>query len=131
MINLRDLIGKYSQFLKFCVVGLFNTLISVVVFNIVTFMGLHYLPATIIGYLAGLVNGYISSSKYVFKKNTGTDTAIKFVGVYLSALIINLGLMYLMVDVGNINSSLGQLVTTGFNVVYNFILNKIWTFRGK
>lgn len=131
MINFKELASRYSQFLRFCMVGVVNTLISVVIFNILIYFGVHYLIATILGYVAGLINGYVSSSKFVFKEDVNKNTAIKFVIVYMSALLINLALMYVMVDMGKIHPSLGQIAVTVFNVVYNFILNKIWTFKGK
>lgn len=131
MIRIDELIKKHSQFLKFCIVGMCNTFISVIVFNVLIYFGVHYLVATVIGYLAGLVNGYVYSSKFVFKKAVMLNTAVKFVLVYISALLINVVFMYVMVDMAKINPSVGQLIVTVFNVFYNFILNKMWTFKGK
>ncbi|WP_253701322.1 GtrA family protein [Bacillus sp. FJAT-29814] len=122
-------IEKYGQFIKFCIVGVINTGVSLIVFSILLHYGVYYLMASTVAYLAGIVNGYIFSSSYVFKKKFSFVQGIKFIGVYLSSLLINLGFLFILVDIIHIAELFGQLIVTGFNVVYNYCLNKFWTFK--
>jgi putative flippase GtrA len=130
MLNKINLsIQKYGQFLKFCIVGVTNTTISLVVYYLLLKFGVQYLLASTISYCAGLLNGYILSSAFVFKQKKSLNQALKFIGVYLSALLINLLLLYCLVDIFGVSEFFAQVVVTVFNVFYNYFLNKIWTFN--
>ncbi|MEH7252410.1 GtrA family protein [Neobacillus niacini] len=127
--NIKLLIDKYGQFIKFCIVGVTNTGISLLVYALLLKFNVHYLAASTISYFAGIVNGYIFSSSFVFKEKTNYVQALKFLGVYLSSLLINLAFLYILVDILHISKFLAQVIVTGFNVVYNYLLNKFWTFK--
>ncbi|MBU5342567.1 GtrA family protein [Caldifermentibacillus hisashii] len=118
-----------KQFLKFGAVGFFNTLITVVTFNILVILGLNYVLSNILGYTFGIINSFYWNKKWVFKSNSGEINIIfKFVIVNLVTLGLNTFLLYLLVDHLHIRYFLSQLVATAVGMVINFILNKKWTF---
>jgi putative flippase GtrA len=128
--TVKPVILKYGQFLKFCIVGAANTLISLVVYYLlIKFFGLHYLLSSVMAYCTGLLNGYIFSSTFVFQQKRNVKQGVKFIGVNTSSLLINLLILYLLVEVSGVSSLLSQLFATIFNVIYNFSLNKWWTFK--
>ena len=120
---------KYLPFIKFCLVGATNVIISYTAYFILLRLGLYYLLATTIAYVVGILNGYIWSSKFVFKKNKSINNMMKFFVVYISSLFINLGIMYVCVDRYNINKLIAPIFAIGVGTIYNYILNKIWTFK--
>lgn len=120
---------KYLPFIKFCLVGATNVIISYTVYYILLASGLNYLLASAIAYITGILNGYIWSSKFVFKKNKSIYNMMKFFIVYISALFINLGIMYVCVDTYNMNKLVAPIFAIGIGTIYNYLLNKIWTFR--
>lgn len=123
------LIGEYGQFLKFCMIGVVNTTISLVVFYILLRFDMHYLLSSSIAYCAGLLNGYIFSSSFVFQQKHNVKQVIKFISVNTSSLLINLLILYFLVKVAEVSNLHAQLFATIFNVIYNFTLNKWWTFK--
>jgi putative flippase GtrA len=123
------LIGEYGQFLKFCMIGVVNTTISLVVFYILLRFDMHYLLSSSIAYCVGLLNGYIFSSSFVFQQKHNVKQVIKFISVNTSSLLINLLILYFLVKVGEVSNLHAQLFATIFNVIYNFTLNKWWTFK--
>lgn len=127
--SIVDIIYKYLDFIKFCIVGLSNTLISLIIYYVLLKLHINYLISSGIAYFCGIFNGYFWSSRFVFVKKKNMNSAIKFFVVYMSSLVINLVLMYIFVDIFKINKILSQVITIGFNVLYNFILNKVWTFK--
>ena len=129
--KIKKLIIKYKQFLLFCIVGASNTLITLGVYTLLLKIGVPYLVATTIGYICGIINGYLWSSKVVFKKRKTIDNATKFVVVNIITIGVNLFLMWLWVDVLSIHKILAQVITICFTMPLNFILNKIWTYRSK
>jgi len=54
---------------------------------------------------------------------------MKFFIVYISALFINLGIMYICVDTYNMNKLIDPIFAIGVGTIYNYTLNKMWTFK--
>jgi putative flippase GtrA len=129
MNKIKLLMKKYGQFIKFCIVGVTNTGISLAVYALLLKLNIHYLAASTIAYLAGILNGYILSTSFVFKNKFNILQGLKFLGVYLSSLLINLMFLYILVGVFHVSAFYGQVIVTLFNVIYNYFLNKIWTFK--
>lgn len=134
--KIKNLIIKYKQFILFCVVGASNTIITMAVLYLLnSVLGVNYLLSSAIGYMCGVINGYLWSTFLVFKKKRTTNNAAKFVIVNLIVLGVNTALMYLFVDIIGMDNVLGlgalaaQALTICFTMVLNFVLNKFWTFK--
>ncbi len=126
-----NLIKKHKQFILFCIVGASNTLITLGVYTLLLKLNVPYLVASPIGYACGVLNGYLWSSKVVFKKTKTVDNATKFIIVNLFVLAVNTFLMWIWVDILIIQKVWAQVLTMCFTMPLNFILNKIWTYRSK
>lgn len=123
------------QFFKFSIVGVFNTLISFVVYLLSLFCGAHYLLANALGFSISVLNAYYWSNKFVFKKGEGemrnalltlvkTYIAYAFTGLLLASI-----LLYLYVDRFQISKYIAQLLVLVVTVPLNFIFNKYWSFK--
>lgn len=117
-----------KRFLKFVVVGASNTALSFLVYVVLVKLSLYYILASIISYIAGILNSYILNTAFVFKEKKTRKNLFMFSSVYLSALLINLSLLYIMVDVFRIGPITGQILVTGLVMIYNYIMQKKWTF---
>ncbi|MFC5135226.1 MULTISPECIES: GtrA family protein [Haloferacaceae] len=53
----------------------------------------------------------------------------RFVTVGLVASAVQMGLLWLFVDVGGLNYLLGATVAIEFTIVLSYVLNNAWTFR--
>jgi len=121
--------GK-KEFIKFGIVGVSNTLITFVVYNILLKLGINYLVANIIGYICGMINGFIWSKNWVFKVNNESKMYfIKFALVNLLSLAVSTGLLMVLVKQLSFNTTIAQLITTCITVIINYLLNKIYTFK--
>jgi putative flippase GtrA len=120
---------KYERFIKFGVVGVINTSISLIIYNIFLVFGFHYIVSNAIGYIAGIFTGYALSSKYVFKTEMDTKKGSKFVLTYISSFIIGSFILILLVDYLKIPKEIAPIFVIIFNLVYNYLINKIWTFK--
>lgn len=117
-----------KRFLKFAIVGVSNTAISFLVYVVLVKLSLYYILASIISYIAGILNSYILNTAFVFKEKKTKKNLFMFSSVYLSALLINLSLLYIMVDVFGTGPITGQILVTGLVMIYNYIMQKKWTF---
>lgn len=132
IINRDTLLNIYRKnmvFVRFCMVGVTNTLLSLIVYYLLLKAGVYYLYASITGYVCGILNGYILSSLFVFRKGCNVLRLGKFVAVYGSALLLNTGIMYILVDIIKIHELLAQAITILLILLYNYSLNSLWTFK--
>jgi putative flippase GtrA len=120
------------QFLKFGAVGILNTLITIGTYSVLVYFNLNYITANVIGYALGVLNSYYWNKNWVFGTNqTQKSMFIKFVLVNLITLGFNTLILYLLVQHAGLNLFLSQLIATGIGLLFNYILNKKWTFNFK
>lgn len=125
------------QFLRFCIVGLSNTLIGYVVYSLCVFLGMHYLLANLVGFLVSVVNAFYWSNTYVFAKGNGEYrnlywSFIKTILAYASTgIVLNSILLWLLIDQWHISEYLAPLLILMVTVPTNFIMNKYWSFKTK
>lgn len=123
------------HFILFCGVGVINTLISLaIILALSSVFNVKYYIANFIGYIAGLLIGYILHSKITFKANTEKRTfshILNFIAVFVFAYLIQLAFLYKMIDVWGWNSTLSQILAVGVFTVLNFSGNRFLTFKIK
>jgi putative flippase GtrA len=121
-----------KKLLKFGLVGVVNTLISIACYILFVKLGMHYILANIISYMIGVVNSYYWNKKWVFQyKQNHLSVFAKFIIVNLVVLCINTSSLFLFVHKFGLNQYLAQFMSTVLGMGINFILNKKWTFESK
>ena len=118
------------RFVKFGMVGVINTLVNWIIFFILNALGMYYILANIIAYILGTVNSYLWNTLWVFKYKgkASTETTIKFIILNLIGLGLNTGILYVLVDLCNLNKFIGLVITTAIVMIINYIVNKLWVF---
>lgn len=126
--------NKFSQIIKFGIVGVSNTVISLAVYYICLQLYMHYLVAYVISFLASVSNAFFWNSRYVFKnrrENSLIRAYIKTVASYGVSFFISIGLMSIMIEGLNISAYLAPILKQVVTIPINFALNKIWAFKDK
>ncbi|MEN1938014.1 GtrA family protein [Paenibacillus sp. 102] len=119
-----------EKFLKFGLVGIFNTLITIISYIILVKFGMNYLIANIISYLIGVANSYYWNKNWVFQSNNkNLSVFFKFLTVNLIVLAFNTFSLFILVDKLLYNEFIAQIFAIGIGMMINFFLNKIWTFN--
>lgn len=124
------------QFIKFGIVGLSNTLISYVVYLVGVWLGIHYLLASVLGFVISVLNSFYWNNKYVFRqgdeeRNLWLTLVKTFMAYAATGLVLANILLYIWVDVLGISEYLGPVINLVITVPLNFVINKLWAFRGK
>lgn len=133
------------QFIKFGLVGVSNTLLSLAVSYAV--MGLLYwlldVPmtamwsanvGTVLGYVAGVCNSYFWNSRYVFKDGREQDGRKAFAKMFLCygvTFLLSLGIVNVCNNILHIPAWLTPPLRLIITVPLNFIANKLWAFKDK
>ena len=146
------------QFIKFALVGASNTLVDMIVntglsfvLNLIFSGSWIVYAAKAVGYGCGLLNSYFFNSRWTFREEhtrTGREKA-SFVAVNILVLLISFCLIFLFKKVFGLNAVweswdmpaiikkvvsgdlFCSLLSTCVCVPVNFILNKLFVFKGK
>lgn len=123
------------QFLKFGIVGISNTLISLAVYYVFLWIDARlYLVGNVAGWIVSVANAFCWSNKFVFasENNSRKDILIRLGKTYLSygaTFLISTILLYVEVDVLNWPAALCPILNLLITIPANFLLNKFWAFR--
>lgn len=120
------------QFLKFSLVGVSNTILSLIVYYFLVFININYIIANFLGFIASVLNSYFLNSKYVFKKDKSinlTKSIIKVFLAYSITFLLNTGLLVIMIDYLTISKYIAPLINVVIITPINFFMNKYWVFK--
>ena len=132
----KPLIAKLWQFIKFGIVGVSNTLISLAVYEVCIQLGLHYLLANAVGLVISVINAYYWNNRCVFgdgrKKTFGqhVKTYFKSLAAYGGTFVLDSLLLILWVELLHIPEALAPILNLMITIPLNFLINKYWTFKG-
>jgi len=124
----------FGKFWKFGIVGIANTAISYATYAIFVTLGMHYLLSGIIAFAVSMVNAFYWNNKHVFYENrenrSAIGSALRMVVSYaFSGLLIGTSLLYVFVDIFEINEYIAPFFGLCVTVPLNFMLNRFWVFR--
>lgn len=122
---------SFMQFVKFCLVGVSNTAISLIVYYIFVLINKDlYILGNAVGFVVSVLNSYFLNSKFVFKKeDERVKTVVKTFIAYGTNLIIGTVLLYLFVDICHISEFIAPLLNLIITIPLNYILNKFWVMK--
>ena len=133
----NPIVQKWWQFIKFGIVGVSNTLISLAVYEVCIALGVHYLLADPIGLVISVVNAYYWNNRCVFgdgqKKPFSHHVRMYFksLAAYGGTFVMNLLLLMLWVEIVGIPEWLAPFINLAVTIPINFLVNKYWTFKKK
>lgn len=121
----------FAQFVKFGLVGVSNTVLTFVVFTILTKgFGVWYVAASGIGFAIGALNGFLLNRRWTFQNHRGGSLApLRWAIVQACGLGVDLGIIYLCVHSAGMPELPGQAVAIVFVTCSTFFVNRTWTFR--
>ena len=159
---IREKQGKKQirQFLKFALVGVSNTLVSEVVYAVLVFFKMHYLPASFFGFSLSVLNAYYWSSRYVFRKEENQEriwwkVLAKTYLAYLWGYLVSAALLIFWMEIMGIEKWMeplgkwfqgyglerldaqfcGNVAAAGLNLLItvpmNYLVNKYWAYGQK
>lgn len=128
----EDFIKLVKQFIKFGLVGVSNTLISLAIYYLFIFIdrGL-YLAGNTVGFVVSVLNAFYWNNKYVFQKTESGNRKplIKTFVSYGATFLLSTALLYLLVDILKVSEVLAPILTLIVTIPLNFLLNKFWAFK--
>ncbi len=111
--------------------GISNTLLTLAIYTfLLKVVGMWYLAASAIGFIAGTVNSFLLNRRWTFRGHAGDAlTPVRWTVVQCTGLGINEGLLFLFAHNARLDKLLAQLLATAVVTVSTFTANRAWTFR--
>lgn len=128
--------GGLIQFVKFGIVGVSNTLISLGVYWLCFYLlHMHYQLSNLISFVVSVTNAYYWNSRYVFnhgvKRNAKEHICAygKAFVSYGATFLLSAAMLYLWVEKLHISEGVAPMINLLVTIPLNFILNKFWAFK--
>lgn len=126
---------EFLQFLKFCIVGFSNTLITYGIYYLSTLFGSPYVLSYSIGFIIGMVNAFYWNNRYVFRTNENRNVFIAFIKMTLvysiSGFFLSNLLLFVLIEKIVLSKYMAPIFVLIVTIPFNFVLNKFWSFKIK
>jgi putative flippase GtrA len=122
-VSLRGQVGR------FLLVGVSNTLVSIVVYRLLLRLGVPYVAGAALAFAAGAANGYVLNRRWTFRAEDtwaarGSYVAVQALGFVASALLV-----WGLVELGGLGERSAQLVSIPLVTAVTFLLARQVVFR--
>lgn len=130
--RLRGAYDLHGEKLRYLLVGGWNTLFSILLFNAILLAGGHslYLLWFWVSWAISVVQSTLTMKFLVFRKRGRLVRQIgKAYLIYLPAQALSTGILWATVQLAHLPAPLGQLITIAVTTVFSYIGHKYFTFR--
>jgi len=121
------------QFTKTALVGGVGTIVHLMVLYIFTeFFSIYYLISGGIGFIVGSTSNFLITKKWAFREDIQQELFIKyfkFIIISMSALIVNLGVLYVFTEFVSVYYIISQYIANAVSCVIIFTVSKFWIFH--
>jgi putative flippase GtrA len=118
-----------TQVIRFCAVGILNTIVGYGAFFILVNY-LYYLVALLIAHIIGVIHSFFWNKYWIFKTiKINLVEFIKFIIIYVIVLVVNAVALFTCVDVISVDPRLAQLILLPIITGVSFFGQKLWTFK--
>lgn len=136
---IKDLIKKYGEIIRYVIVGVLTTVVSLGVYYalVLTILNpnnaIQLQIANIASWIAAVTFSYFASRIYVFKSNNKNilREAVDFYVARLATLLMDMFFMFLFVTALGLDDKIMKIVVQFIIMVSNYILSKFFVFRKK
>lgn len=129
---MKNIIQKNKEIIMYLVFGVLTTVVNIVVYYIFSnLLHMNYLFSNATAWFLSVLFAYVTNRKYVFdsKNNQIIKEAISFFGSRLATGIIDMVLMWFLVNFNIVNDVVAKVVVNVIIVILNYILSKLVVFK--
>lgn len=124
--------NRYREVISYLFFGVLTTLINIITFYVLRKINIGVYISNVIAWIISVLFAFITNKLFVFesknKKNLLKE-GISFYFFRIVSLIFDMGLMFLLIDVMNINDMVSKIITNVFVVIINYVFSKLFVFK--
>ena len=129
---MKNIIQKNKEIIMYLVFGVLTTVVNIVIYYIFSnLLHMNYLFSNAMAWFLSVLFAYVTNRKYVFdsKNNQIIKEAISFFGSRLATGIMDMVLMWFLVNFNIVNDVVAKVVVNVIVVILNYILSKLVVFK--
>lgn len=131
-----QLYNKYKEVIHYLISGGLTTVFNIVFYFILTkIFSIDYMVSTVIDWILTVLLAYILNKVFVFYSKSNGKELIKeiyeFFKYRIFTLVIELGLMYLFVDILSIHDMISKIIVQIVVIILNYVFSKLFIFQKK
>lgn len=129
---MKNIIQKNKEIIMYLVFGVLTTVVNIVVYYLFSnIIHINYLFSNAVAWFLSVLFAYVTNRKYVFdsKNNQIIKEAISFFGSRLATGIMDMVLMWFLVNFNIVNDVVAKVVVNVIVVILNYILSKLVVFK--
>ena len=119
---------KFYEFIRFCIVGAFATILDAAIFyTVIRFAS--YRTALVCGYLISLIANYFLTVLWTFKKKPSKKNALGvLIAHLLNLFVVRMGLMFMFINKVGIDDDLAYIPTLAISTITNFFVVRFFVY---
>lgn len=135
MEKIKKLFLKYKMPILYVVFGGLTTLVNTAVYYLCfNVLGAANVPSTIIAWVLAVIFAYITNKLWVFESKSFDAKTLRheipsFFGARIATGLLDVGIMYLAVDVMHWDPLLWKLISNALVILLNYIASRLFIFR--
>jgi putative flippase GtrA len=118
-----------GELLRFGTVGVVSNLVLYLLYVAATAAGIGHKTAMSVLYCLGVLQTYVLNGRWTFRRQGRPGAAARYGAVYCAGYLLNLALLYLLVDVAGLAHLAVQAGLIVVVALLTFLLQKHWVFR--
>ena len=135
-MGLKNLYQKYRQIFWYLFFGVCTMILNTVCYTVLyELLEVPNVPSTVIAWLAAVIVAFVTNKLVVFESRgragKGLFELVSFFGCRVATGLLDVGIMWIAVDLLAGNSVLWKLVSNVIVTVLNYIVSKFFVFKSK
>ena len=132
---MKNIFGKYKSVLMYLFFGVCTTGMNVVSYWLFyTFLSFSNVVSTILSWVISVLFAYITNKLWVFESRSFDKQVLlqeipTFFGTRLLSGVIDLGIMFVFVDILFFPAMIVKIISNVFVVIFNYIASKLVIFK--
>ena len=139
MKKIKELLKKYEEIIRYLIIGVLTTIVSLASYYILVYIvfnpniALELQITNIISWIVSVTFEYFTNRKFVFKvkDKSSIKEATNFYLSRVSTLILDMLMMYIFVSLLRFNDKIIKLIVQVLVTIANYILSKFIVFKNK
>lgn len=132
---LLNIFKKYREYILYVFFGGLTTLVNIASYAILAHpLHIGTVPSTAVAWLLGVIFAYVTNKIWVFesKRTDFRSIAKEFISFFACRLfsgLVDLGIMWLFVDVLHFNDILIKIISNIIVIIINYVASKCFVFK--
>lgn len=125
---------KNEEIWNYLISGALGVLVSIVSYAVARYIGLNIIISNVISWIVAVLFMYLTNKLFVFKSKVDTKKElfkefISFIMARIFTLIVETIILYLGVDILEVNDLLTKVIAQIIIIILNYILSKLLIFK--